>query len=71
MKTIVTYLAIAVWFILTIALLGGEDSPEAPMSIGRFMLLKGLGIISLFLFAKTTTWLYRTGRLETNRPDEK
>lgn len=57
---------IGLWGFISFIILAGEEDPLDPMPLGRFCLIKSLGLISLFLCFLTGKWADKKGLL----PDE-
>lgn len=58
--------AIALWGFISFIIIAGEEDPLDPMPLGRFCLIKSLGLASLVLCFLTGKWADKKGLL----PDE-
>lgn len=60
----VRLIVIMVWALLSFILLAGEEAPDAePMSMGQFILIKVVGVVSLLSCVLVGKFLNRKGLL--------
>lgn len=51
------------WAVVSMFLLLGDENPEQPMSLSRFLIVKGLGVASFYALIQTCRMLYKAGYL--------